>query len=87
MTAKRWQEIADEHGAQLRIIECVCSDLDVHHSRVNGRVRGVPGWHGIVRAHVECMRDEFPAITVEHFQAEAVDLVEANVQTVLDYLA
>lgn len=86
-TAKRWSEIADEHGARLRIIECVCSDLNVHRSRLDGRVRGIPGWHEIDWAHVERMRDEFPAITVERLQIDAVDPVEANFQTVLDYLA
>lgn len=85
-TAKRWQEIADEHGALLRVVECVCSDLGVHRSRVDGRVRGIPGWHEIDWAHVERMREEFPAITVERLQVDAVDPVEANLQTVLDYL-
>ncbi|RRS01310.1 AAA family ATPase [Glycomyces terrestris] len=86
-TAKRWQELADEHGARLRVVECVCSDVEVHRSRVEGRVRGIPGWHEIDWAHVERMREEFPSITVERLQVDAVDPIEANLQAVLDYLA
>jgi adenylate kinase family enzyme len=86
-TAARLGAIAAEHGAKLRIVECVCSDLDLHRSRVDGRVRGIPGWHEIDWDHVERMRTEYPPLTVERLQVDAVDPVDANLRTVLDYLA
>jgi hypothetical protein len=86
-TVQKWAGIAGEHGASLRVIECVCSDLDAHRSRVDGRVRGIPGWHEIDWAHVERMRVEYPPLTVERLQVDAVEPVDANLRTVLEYLA
>lgn len=85
-TARKWAGIADEHGASLRVVECVCSDIDLHKSRVDGRVRGIPGWHEIDWQHVENMRVEFPQLTVERLQVDAVEPVDANLRAVLDYL-
>ena len=30
----RWREIAAAHGAELAIVECICSDIDLHRSRI-----------------------------------------------------
>lgn len=86
-TVRKWAGIADEHGASIRVIECVCSDLELHRSRVDGRVRGIPGWHEIDWDHVERMRIEYPPLTVERLQVDAVEPVDANLRAVLDYLA
>ncbi|MBZ2194960.1 AAA family ATPase [Occultella gossypii] len=81
-----WRSTAARHGADLRVIECVCSDLTVHRSRVVGRVRGIPGWHEIDWAHVERMRAEFPALGGERLTLDAVLPVDRNFGTVSDYL-
>lgn len=81
-TAKRWAGIAAEYGARLRIVECVCSDAALHRSRVEGRVRGIPGWHEIDWAHVERMRAELPPFTLDRLVVDAVDSLEANVARV-----
>lgn len=85
-TAARWERLADEHGAELRVVECVCSDLDLHRSRVEGRKRNIPNWHEIDWAHVERMRAEFPALTVDRLTVDAVEPVEDNLGRVRDHL-
>lgn len=85
-TAERWTRLAAEHSAELKVIECVCSDTEVHRSRVEGRVRGIPGWHEIDWAHVERMRGEFPPLTVERLVVDAVDPLDANLAKVRDHL-
>lgn len=72
----RWRGLAGEHGARLAVVECRCGDLGVHRRRVEGRRRGIPGWHEVDDwAHVERMRAEFPPLTVEHLALDtaAVD--------------
>src|SRR3954449_5385838 len=34
-----WSGDAREAGAPVRVVECVCSDVDVHRSRIDGRNR------------------------------------------------
>lgn len=85
-TAERWTRLAAEHSAELKVIECVCGDTGLHRSRLEGRVRGIPGWHEVDWDHVERMRDEFPPLTVDKLVVDAVDPVEANLAKVRDYL-
>lgn len=86
-TADRWGRLAAEHDAELRVIECVCSDVDLHRRRVEGRKRNIPNWHEIDWAHVERMRGEFPPLTVERLTVDAVESIEVNLGKVRDYLA
>ncbi|CAM3684222.1 AAA family ATPase [Occultella aeris] len=81
-----WRSTATEHGADLRIIECVCSDVALHRSRVEGRVRGIPGWHEIDWAHVERMRAEFGVLGGEHLTLDAVVPMDRNFRRVCDHL-
>ena len=85
-TASRFERLAAEYGADVRVIECVCSDLALHRSRVEGRKRNIPNWHEIDWEHVENMRAEFPPLTVDRLVVDAVDPVDANLGRVHDYL-
>jgi adenylate kinase family enzyme len=80
-----WQETADQFRARLYVIECICSDEVVHRARITGRVRGIPGWHEVGWDHVERMRAELTAPTVDRLVVDAIDSVEANFRRVLDY--
>lgn len=42
---ERWQSLAHRVGAAFIPVHCVCSDPDLHRSRLEGRTRGIPGWH------------------------------------------
>jgi hypothetical protein len=53
----------------LLVIECVCSDQAVHRSRIEGRVRGIPGWHEVGWDHVERMRAETSSPSIERGRA------------------
>ncbi|MDA1368352.1 AAA family ATPase [Glycomyces algeriensis] len=86
-TAERWAGIAAEYGARLRVVECICTDAALHRSRVEGRVRGIPGWHEIDWAHVEHMRNELPPFTLDRLVTDAVDPLEANMDKVRAYVS
>lgn len=45
---ERYQRVAEGIGARFVGVECVCSDATVHQTRVEGRDRGIPGWHPTV---------------------------------------
>jgi predicted kinase len=84
--AARWRELAARFDASLVIVECVCSDPDLHRQRVEGRERGIPGWHEVDWEHVQRMRVEFPPLGVERLMVDAVDALEDNARSVLDHL-
>jgi predicted kinase len=84
--AARWQALADEYGARLCLVECVCSDVDLHRSRVVGRVRGIPGWHEIDWEHVERMRTEFPSLDAAALRLDGVDPLRSNLAAVYDLI-
>jgi predicted kinase len=82
-----WRELADRFSARLFLIECVCSDQALHRARIEGRVRGIPGWHEVGWDHVERMRAEFPSLAADKLIVDAVQPVADNLRRVLDYLA
>lgn len=84
--AARWQDNAARYGAGLLVVECVCSDLDLHRSRIVGRSRGIPGWHEIGWDHVERMRTEYPPLTAGHITIDAVDPLADNVRYALEQI-
>ncbi len=47
-TRRRWREVAERLGGVFVGVECVCSDEAVQRDRVEGRSRGIPGWHATV---------------------------------------
>jgi hypothetical protein len=86
VVAERWQKTAAEYGARLDLIRCVCTDEGEHRRRVEGRTRGIPGWHEVRWDHVERMRVEFPAVGLEHLTVDAVDSVAENLRVVRAYI-
>ena|SRR5689334_18290093 len=84
--AIRWHDNAAPYAARLLIVECVCTDIDLHRSRVVGRRRDIPGWHEIDWEHVECMRVEYPSLTASHITVDAVNPLDVNIRYVLDQL-
>ena len=83
---ERWSEMAAAHDAPMRIIECVCSDADVHRSRVDGRIRAIPGWYELEWSHVERSRAIYEPIPNEKLTVDAVDPLDANLARVRAYL-
>ncbi|MDX6264625.1 MAG: hypothetical protein QOH84_6313 [Kribbellaceae bacterium] len=76
--ATRWQRLAERHQARLVVIECVCSDEGEHRRRLEGRRRGIPGWHEVGWAHVERMRAEYGVFGAADLVVDAMDPVEVN---------
>lgn len=84
--AERWEETAKEYDAQLFVVECVCSDETVHRERLEGRRRGIPGWHEVGWDHVERMRVEYPSLTRQHLTVDAMDPPAENLASVRAYI-
>ncbi len=84
---REWQALADEYGAAFYAIETICSDVELHRSRLEGRTRGIPGWNEISWADVERTRGYFEAWDGERLIVDAVEPLERNLAMVRRYLA
>lgn len=82
-----WRESAARFPARWYLIECVCSDEVIHRERIEGRIRGIPGWHEVGWDFVERMRAELPPLTVDRLTVDAMEPAADNLRRVLDYLA
>jgi predicted kinase len=82
-----WHGTAASFSARLFLIECICSDEVIHRKRIEGRVRGIPGWHEVGWDHVERMRAEWTPLTADRLTVDAMEPVADNLRRVLDYLS
>lgn len=54
-----WRNLAARQTARLKVIDCICSDLQIHRQRVEGRVRNIEGMAEITWARVQQRRTEY----------------------------
>jgi predicted kinase len=86
-TRTRWRTLAGTAGAEFRVVVCVCSDRELHRARLEGRERGIPGWHDAGNwANVERRLAEFPPWTGQVLTIDAVQPLARNLATVLAYV-
>lgn len=58
-----WASLASKYHAGFSVIECVCSGIDVHRQRVEGRRRDIPGWYELDWDHVASGRELYLPIS------------------------
>lgn len=84
----RWAGLAQRAGAEFVAVHCVCSDQDVHRSRLEGRTRGIPGWHDAgAWPNVERRRARFPPWPDGTLVVDTIAAHEENLAAVLERLA
>lgn len=84
----RLESLARAAGAEFKVVVCTCSDPGVHQARVEGRTRGIPGWHeGGNWANVQRRLAAFPPWAGEVLTVDAVRPVTENLASVLKYVA
>jgi predicted kinase len=86
-TRTRWRTLAAAAGAEFRVVVCTCSDPRVHRARLEGRERGIPGWHeGGHWPNVERRLAEFPPWTGDVLTIDAVQPMADNLAAVVAYV-
>jgi predicted kinase len=87
-TRTRWRTLARASGAEFKVVVCACSDRELHRARLEGRDRGIPGWHqGGNWANVERRLAAFPPWTGDLLTIDAVHPMAANLAAVLEYVS
>jgi hypothetical protein len=84
---REWHELAAEHGATFAVVECVCSDADVHRARVDGRERRIPGWYELEWDQVERGRERYEPLPEPKIVIDAIASVDDNLDRVRQHLS
>ena len=79
-----WPELLNSRFLHL---ECVCSDLSLHQSRIEGRQRGIAGWYELDWKTVQQNSADYVPLSQNRLVLDAVAPVSANLQQALEYLS
>jgi predicted kinase len=84
---ERWRSLARRADADFVAVHCECSDLVVHRARLEGRKRGIPGWHDAgVWSNVEKRKAAFPPWPEGTFTIDTAAPHEENLAAILTRL-
>ena len=81
-----WQVLAGRYGSGFAVVECICSDIDIHRSRVEGRSRAIPGWYELDWDQVRAGREHYEPLDGPKVVVDAVHAVEENIGRVMGHL-
>ena len=82
----RWRSIAHELGGAFKPIECICTDEALHRSRIEGRVRGIPGWYELTWDDVERSRSNYEPWDGDRLILDAARPLNENIAAALAYV-
>ncbi len=82
----QWRTLAGKYQAQWRVIECTCSDENVHRQRLSQRQRGIPGWHELEWSEVERVKGYYAAWTEERLVIDTLKPPSENIREIFAYL-
>ena len=84
----RWRSLAQARKASFYAIDCICSNEDLHRSRMSGRRRGIPGWKQTVDwDHIERTRANRHPWMFEHLLVDSVESAEMNFEKVFRFIS
>jgi len=84
---REWEALAAAYGASFAVVECLCSDVDVHRDRVEGREREIPGWYELDWERVARGREGYQPLAEPKVVIDAVHPLSDNLRAILDHLA
>ena len=83
---EQWRALAQKYQAQWRVIECICSDENIHRQRLSQRQRGIPGWHELEWSEVERVKEYYAAWTEARLVIDTLRPHPENIREILEYL-
>ena len=82
-----WRALAQRTGAQLRVIETICSDAALLRSRLEIRKRDIPGWPELTWEEALRVARNFEPVSDARLTVDAAEPLASNLGALRDYLA
>jgi 8-oxo-dGTP pyrophosphatase MutT (NUDIX family)/predicted kinase len=83
----QWRELAEAYSAKFSVIECRCSDVNIHRSRIEGRQRNIPGWYELSWERVALGRSLYVPVDGPKLLLDAVNPIAENVASASAYVS
>jgi predicted kinase len=88
---EQWIALAQRHGDPLRFIEVICSDSDVHKSRLEARNRNLPHlneptWHAVEQSLDEYDEWTGPSAKADRITLDSVQPLTATVDAAITFI-
>ncbi len=80
------RDLAETTGARCIVVATRCEDAALQRDRVEGRVRGIPGWHELDWDQVSALLDRWDEPTDVDLRLDAVRPLEGNVDRLVSVL-
>jgi predicted kinase len=81
-----WRELAQEFRASWFVIECICSNSDIHRTRLSQRQRNIPSWPELDWSEVERVQSYFAPWTEQRLILDSVAPLPENVARAVAYV-
>ena len=82
-----WRALAEQYRSGFRVVECLCSDENVHRQRLAARRRDIPNWPELAWSEVERVRGYYVPWGAEpRLEVDMVKPLDENLAQVLQYL-
>jgi predicted kinase len=83
---QQWRQMAAQYGAVWIVIECVCSDEELHQRRLTNRRRGIPGWDELEWSEVQRVKGYYAPWQEERLILDAVNSIGGNIAMAARYI-
>jgi predicted kinase len=80
-----WRELVEKYNGEWIVVECICSDEQVHRARLGTRQRGIPGWHELDWSDVERVKGYFHPWDEDRLILDAMQPLEENLKHLFEY--
>lgn len=81
----QWNTLAREYQADWLAIECVCSDEQLHQTRLQKRKRGIPNWYELEWSDVQRIKAYYVSWGEPHLVLDSVNPLEENLVSAINY--
>lgn len=71
----------------IRYIECVCSDRELHKSRLESRERNIPSWYELTWSDIENILIGYEPCFEERLCIDSIKPLKENIKKVLKYVS
>ncbi|MBV7339871.1 AAA family ATPase [Chloroflexi bacterium TSY] len=84
---KQFQLTAKQHHAKWLVIECICSDEEIHKTRLTTRKRNIPGYRELDWYHLLKTKERYVQWEESRHIVDSVNLLNDNIDAVLSYIS
>ena len=81
-----WSDLAKRYDAKFTVIECTCSDIEIHRSRIEQRVRNIPDWYELTWDRVLRGRDLYLRLTGPKLELDTISPFDQTIALAKRYV-